>query len=158
MKHNTLSPKHGVTKFASLNFFSPLFICFLFFTATLILSGCKDDDDDTSPDVAKLVGTYDVEETDINNNNNVDNYTVTISKSKDGGPNIEISNFADLLLVPIKGTIVGNHLTIPPQNFTANSTITISGDGTLTGNNLHFDYTMDALGDTFEYSCEATKK
>ena len=79
MKHNTLSPKHGVTKFASLNYFSPLFICFLFFTATLILSGCKDDDDDddTSPDVSKLVGTYDVEETDMNNN--VDNYTVTIS-------------------------------------------------------------------------------
>jgi hypothetical protein len=157
MKTNTLSPKHGVTKFASLNYFSPLFICFLFFTATLILSGCKDDDDDdTSPDVSKLVGTYDVEETDMNNN--VDNYTVTISKSKDGGPNIEISNFGDFILVPVKGTIVGNTLTIPSQTFTANSTIKISGNGTLTGNNLHFDYTMDALGDTFEYSCEATKQ
>jgi hypothetical protein len=125
-------------------------------TATLILSGCKDDDDDTSPDVARLVGTYDVEETDTHNN--VDNYTVTISKSKDGEPNIEISNFGDFILVPVKGTIVGNTLTIPSQTFTANSTINISGNGTLTGNNLHFDYTMVALGDTFEYSCEATKQ
>jgi hypothetical protein len=156
MKHNTLSPKHGVTKFASLNFFSPLFICFLFFAATLILSGCKDDDDDTSPDVTKLVGTYDVEETDMWND--VDNYTVTISKSKDGGANIEISNFGDFMYVPVKGTIVGNTLTIPSQTFTANSTIKISGNGTLTGNNLHFDYTMESGGDTFEYSCEATKK
>ena len=155
MKHNTLSQKHGVTKFASLNF-SPLFICFLFFTATLILSGCKDDDDDTSPDVTKLVGTYDVEETDMWND--VDNYTVTIAKSKDGGANIEISNFGDFMYVPVKGTIVGNTLTIPSQTFTANSTIKISGNGTLTGSNLHFDYTMESGGDTFEYSCEATKK
>ena len=156
MKNNTRPPTHGVTKFASRNFLSPLFICFLFLTATLIVGGCKDDDDDTSPDVAKLVGTYDVEETDTNNN--VDNYTVTISKSKDGGPNIEISNFGDFILVPVKGTIVGNTLTIPSQTFTANSTIKISGNGTLTGNNLHFDYTMEALGDTYEYSCEATKQ
>src|SRR6188474_1866438 len=103
MKNNTLSPKHGVTKFASLNFFSPLFICFLFITAALILSGCKDDDDDTSPDVTKLVGTYAVEETDMWND--VDNYTVTISKSKDGGANIEISNFGDFMFTPVKGTI-----------------------------------------------------
>jgi len=156
MKNNTLSPKHGVTKFASLNFFSPLFICFLLFTAALILSGCKDDDDDTSPDVTKLVGTYDVEETDMWND--VDNYTVTISKSKDGGANIEISNFGDFMFTPVKGTIVGNTLTIPSQTFTASSTIKISGSGTLTGNNLHFDYTMISGGDTFEYSCEATKQ
>jgi hypothetical protein len=156
MKNNTLSPKHGVTKFASLNFFSPLFICFLFFTAALLLSGCKDDGDDTSPDVTKLVGTYAVEETDMWND--VDNYTVTIAKSKDGGANIEIGNFGDFMFVPVKGTIVGNTLTIPSQTFTANSTIKISGNGTLTGNSLHFDYTMESGGDTFEYSCEATKQ
>jgi len=156
MKNNTPSPKHGVTKFASLNFFSPFFICFLLFTATFIVSGCKDDDDDTSPDVAKLVGTYDVEETDMYND--IDNYTVTISKSKDGGANIEIGNFGDFMFVPVKGTIVGNTLTIPSQTFSANSTIKISGNGTLSGNNLHFDYTMISGGDTFEYSCEAIKK
>jgi hypothetical protein len=156
MKNNTLSPKHGVAKFASLNFSSPLIICFLFFAAALILSGCKDDDDDTSPDVAKLVGTYAVEETDMYAD--VDNYTVEITKSKDGGANIEISNFGDFMFAPVKGTIVGNTLTIPTQTFTANSTIKISGSGTLTGNNLHFDYTLESGGDTFEYSCEATKQ
>ena len=155
MKNNTLSHQLGATKFSPLNFLSPSFICFLFLTAALILSSCKDDDDDTSPDVAKLVGTYDVAETDMYND--VDNYTVTISKSKDGGANIEISNFGDFMFVPVKGTIVGSTLTIPLQTFTANSTIKISGDGTLTGNNLHFDYTMISGGDTFEYSCEAVK-
>ena len=156
MKHNTLSPTHGVIKFASLNFLSPLVICFLFFTATLTLSSCKDDDDDTNPDVAKIVGTYDVEETDMYND--VDNYTITIAKSKDGGANIEINNFADFLFVPVKGTIVGNTLTIPSQTFTATTSIKISGNGTLNGNILLFDYEMISGGDTFEYSCEATKQ
>ena len=156
MKKNTLYPKVRVAKFALVDFTSPLFICFLFFAASLFLSSCKDDDDDTSPDVAKLTGTYDVAETDVNNN--VDNYTITIAKSKDGGANIEISNFGDFMFVPVKGTIVGNNLTIPSQTFTANSTIKISGTGTLTGNNLHFDYDLESGGDTFEYSCEATKK
>ena len=58
----------------------------------------------------------------------------------------------------MKGTIVGNQLTIPSQTFTANSTIEISGDGTLAGNNLHFDFTLKSGGDLFEYSCEAIKQ
>jgi len=156
MKKNTLYLKNGVAKVASADFSSPLFICILFFTATLILFGCKDDDDDTSPDVAKLTGTYDVAETDMYND--VDNYTITISKSTDGGSAIEIGNFGDFMFKPVKGTIAGNTLTIPSQTFTANTTIKISGSGTLTGNNLHFDYTLESGGDTFEYSCEATKK
>ena len=156
MKTNTRSPKHVVTKLTHVHSLSPLFSVLLLFVTALIVSGCKDDGDGTSPDVAKLVGTYDVAETDMYND--VDNYTITISKYKAGGANIEISNFGDLLFVPIKGTIVGNNLTIPPQTFTANTSIVISGDGTLSGNNLHFDYTMESGGDTFEYSCEATKQ
>lgn len=156
MKKNTYSLKQAVTKFTSVDSLSPLFISFLFFTAALVLSGCKDDDEDLSPDVAKLIGTYAVAETD--ENNDVENYTITISKSKNGGANIEISNFGDFIFVPVKGTIVGNKLTIPSQSFTANTTIEIAGDGTLTGNNLHFDYTMESGGDVYEYSCEATKQ
>ena len=156
MKKNTLSPKHVVTKFTAIDTLSQLSIVFLLFATALILSGCKDDGDDTSPDVTKLIGTYAVAETD--ENNDVENYTITISKSKNGGANIEISNFGDFIFVPVKGTIVANKLTIPSQSFTANTTIEISGDGTLTGSNLHFDYTMESGGDLFEYSCEAVKQ
>jgi len=156
MKKNTITLKHLVTKFTLVESRSSFIIGILFFAAVLILSGCKDDGDNTSPDVAKLIGTYAVEETDMYAS--VDNYTITISKSQAGGANIEISNFGDLLFVPIKGTIVGNKLTIPSQSFTASTTIEISGDGTLSGNNLHFDYTMESGGDLFEYSCEAVKQ
>ena len=126
------------------------------FMAALLLSSCKDDNDETSPDAAKLTGTYAVAETNMYDE--VDNYNITIKKSKDGGINIEINNFGGFIYVPVKGTIVGNTLTIPTQTFTANSTIKISGNGTLTGDNLQFEYFMESGGDVYEFSCNATKQ
>ncbi|MBA4058323.1 MAG: hypothetical protein C0490_26635 [Marivirga sp.] len=152
MKKNTFS--RPLVKVPSFDKLLPI-TCFLM-AALLLLSSCKDDNDETSPDVAKLAGTYAVAETDMYDE--VDNYNITIKKSKDGGTNVEIDNFGDFMYVPVKGTIVGNTLTIPTQTFTANSTIKISGNGTLTGNILHFDYFMESGGDVFEYSCEATKQ
>ena len=156
MKKNTSSLKQPVTKVTPVDSLPLLIIGLLLFAVALILSSCKDDGDGVSPDVTKLAGSYAVAETDMYDE--VENYTITISKSKDGGATVEISNFGDFMYVPVKGTIQGSKLTIPSQTFTANSTIEISGDGTLNGNTLTFDYTMESGGDLFEYSCEAIKQ
>lgn len=156
MKTNTFSPAVS-TKTISFNSLSPLAIinC-VFIAALLMLSSCKDDDDETSPDVAKLTGTYAVSETNMYDA--VDNYTITIKGSKGGATNIEINNFGGFMYVPVKGTIVGTTLTIPSQTFTANSTIKISGSGTLIGNELQFEYFMESGGDVYPFICEATKQ
>ena len=156
MKTNTFSPT-VVTKAISFNSLSPLAIinC-LFIAALLLLSSCKDDGDETSPDVAKLTGTYAVSETNMYDA--VDNYTITIKGSNGGTTNIEISNFGGFMYVPVKGTIQGNTLTIPSQTFTANSTIKIAGSGTLIGNELQFEYFMESGGEVYPFICEATKQ
>lgn len=117
------------------------------------LTSCKDDDDE----VNTIWGPYAVSETD--EYDEVENYTITLTQSKLGGTNIEISNFGDFMYVPVKGSLDANEFTIPTQTFTAgNMTIEITGEGTLTGTKLNFNYTMKTGGDEFEYSCLATKK
>src|SRR5688500_10233643 len=75
------------------------------FFALIALSSCsKDDEVDNSADLAKVVGTYSVVDTD--EYGEVENYGITISKSKDGG--VEVSNFGDFMYVPVKATINGN--------------------------------------------------
>jgi hypothetical protein len=155
MKTNTLSPAR-VTKPISSNSLSPLAMINCLFLAALLLMGSCKDDDETSPDVAKLAGTYAVTETNMYDA--VDNYTITIKKSKGGETNIEINNFGGFMYVPVKGTIQGNSLTIPSQTFTANSTIKISGSGTLIGNELQFEYFMESGGEVYPFICEATKQ
>ena len=155
MKTNTLSPAI-VTKVISFNSLSPLKMISCLFIALLFLSSCKDDDETTSPDVAKLSGTYNVSET--NKYDDVDTYTITIKKSKDGAANVEISNFGGFMYVPVKGAIQGNSFTIPSQTFTANSTIKISGSGTLIGNELQFEYFMESGGEVYPFICEAMKQ
>ena len=81
------------------------------------------DDEDFSADIAKVVGTYTVVDTD--EDDDVENYTVTISKSGNG---VEISNFGDIMYVPVKATIRGNTFTIPSQTFKGKTmTIVIYG-------------------------------
>jgi hypothetical protein len=117
-----------------------------------VLTSCDKDDEGPS-----IWGSYSVEETD--QYDEVENYTITFTQSKLGGANVEISNFGDFMFVPVKGTLNENTLTIPAQTFTAgNKTIVITGNGTLTGNKLNFDYSMETGGDTFEYSCAAAKQ
>lgn len=156
MEKNTFSA-NIVTKGISFNTLTPLsMISCVFVAVLLLLSSCKDDGDETSPDVAKLTGTYAVSETNMYDA--VDNYTITIKKSKGGETNIEINNFGGFMYVPVKGTIQGNTLTIPSQTFTANSTIKISGSGTLIGNELQFEYFMESGGEVYPFICEATKQ
>lgn len=123
--------------------------------ALITLTSCDKEDENVRPDVAKVVGTYAV--TDTFENGEVESYSITISDSKDGG--VEISNFGDIMYVPVKATINGSTVTVPAQTFKGKSmTIIISGNGNLSGDQLTFDYTIDTGDDELlEHSCVANK-
>ena len=122
--------------------------------ALITLASCSDDDDSINPDIAKLVGTYSVVDTD--DDGEVKNYNITITKANGG---VEISNFGKIMYVPVKATINGNAFNIPSQTFKSKSmTIVIKGQGTLNGDNLNFDYTIDTDGGiVLEHACVANK-
>ena len=122
--------------------------------ALITLSSCSNDDEDFSADAAKVIGTYAV--VDTYNDGEIKNYDITISKGKDGG--LEISNFGKIMYVPVKASIKGNVFTIPAQTFKGNKmTIIVSGLGSLNGNTLNFDYTIETGSDQLEHSCVASK-
>jgi hypothetical protein len=128
----------------------------LLFAAALIFGSCDNEDEpDFTADIAKVVGTYTV--TDKDEDDEVETYTVNITKSGNG---VEISNFGDLMYVPVKATIQGNTFTIPSQMFKGKSmTIVIYGQGTLSGNKLTFDYTIQTDDNyMLEHSCDAIKQ
>lgn len=155
MKKNPLSSK-TLSRFTSVDSLSPVVVGLLLFVVTLILSSCDNDDEpDYSADIAKVVGTYSV--TDTDEDDEVENYSVTITKSGNG---VEISNFGDIMYVPVKATIKGNVFNIPSQTFQGKSmTIEIYGSGNLSGNKLTFDYTIKTDDDYYlEHSCDATKQ
>src|SRR5688572_8227111 len=138
MKKNPLSSKTLVTRLTSVDSLSPLVIGMILFVTALILSSCDKDEDDFSADIARVVGTYSV--TDTDEDNEIENYSVTITKAGNG---VEISNFGDIMYVPVKATIKGNSFNIPSQTFQGKSmTIVIFGSGTLNGSKLTFDYTI----------------
>ena len=156
MKKNPLSSKTLVSNLTSVDSLSPVVIGLLLFVVVLMLSSCDNDDEpDYSADIAKVVGTYTV--TDTDEDNEVENYSVTISKAGNG---VEISNFGDIMYVPVKATIKGNNFNIPSQTFKGKTmTIEIYGSGTLTGNKLTFDYTIKTDDDYYlEHTCDATKQ
>ncbi len=102
----------------------------------------------------KLVGNYSVVDTD--ENGDVENYSINITNGKDGG--LEISNFGDIMYVPVKASIKGNSFTVPSQTFKGKSmTIVVAGTGTLNGNTLNFDYTIETGDHLLEHSCVASK-
>lgn len=124
--------------------------------ALITLTSCsKDDDENFGADVSRIVGTYSV--TDTFENGDVENYSITITDSKDGG--VQVSNFGDIMYVPVKATIKGNNFTVPAQTFKGKSmTIIITGNGILNGDQLNFDYTIDTDdGYLLEHSCVASK-
>jgi hypothetical protein len=125
----------------------------LLFAMVALTSCSKDDEVDNSADLAKIVGTYSVVDTD--EYGEVENYTITISKSKDGG--VEVSNFGDFMFVPVKATINGNSFIIPPQTFKAGTmTIIVTGSGSLASDKLNFDYSIET-DKGHPHSCVASK-
>jgi hypothetical protein len=126
-----------------------------FVFALLTLVGCsKDDEQNFDAEIAMLVGTYEVVDTD--EDGEIKNYDITIKKA-DGG--VEISNFGKIMYVPVKATIHGSAFHIPAQTFKGkNMTIVISGQGTLAETKLNFNYTIDTDdGYVLEHVCVATK-
>jgi len=122
--------------------------------ALVSLTSCSDDDDGPSPDLAKAVGSYSVVDTD--EDGDVENYSINITKSKDGG--LEISNFGDIMYVPVKASMKGNSFNVPAQTFKGKSmTIVVAGTGTLNGTTLNFDYTIKTDDHLLEHSCVANK-
>lgn len=155
MKKNPLSSKTLVTRLTSVDSLSPLVIGMILFVTALILSSCDKDEDDFSADIARVVGTYSV--TDTDEDNEIENYSVTITKAGNG---VQISNFGDIMYVPVKATIKGNSFNIPSQTFQGKSmTIVIFGSGNLNGSKLTFDYTIKTDDDyILEHSVDATKQ
>jgi hypothetical protein len=126
-------------------------------SAILLLAACSNEDENGSgADVQRIVGNYSVEDT--NEYDETETYSISIAKSGKGG-NIEISNFGDFMYVPVKADIKGNVVTIPSQTFKGKTmTIEISGQGTINGDQLSFDYVIETDDDYFlEHSCIATK-
>lgn len=124
--------------------------------AFVTLTSCnKDDDEDFSADITKVIGTYSV--TDTFENGDVGTYSITISDAKDGG--VQISNFGDIMYVPVKAMVKGNAFMVPAQTFNGKSmTIIISGSGNVNGDQITFDYTIDTGDDQLlEHSCIAAK-
>lgn len=154
MNKNPLVFFNTFTRFSTHKFFSNNFLLLLVVSMTFVMGSCNDDED-FSADIEKVVGTYNVVDTD--EDDEVENYAVTITKSGNG---VEISNFGDIMYVPVKATIRGNLLTIPSQTFKGKTmTIVIYGQGTLNANNLTFEYTIDTDDDfLLEHTCNATKQ
>ena len=155
MKKNPLSFKSLSGRLASITFNSANVIALVLLSMPFVLGSCNDDDEDFSTEIEKVVGTYSVVDTD--EDDDVESYSVAITKSGNG---VSISNFGDIMYVPVKATIKGNVFTIPSQTFVGKTmTIIISGKGTLNGNTLTFDYTIDTGDDILlEHTCSATKQ
>ena len=110
------------------------------------------DEEETSP----FIGTYAVTEADKQADG--ESYAINIRESASG---YEITNFGDVMNVPIKVNIKGKSFAVPAQTFVGKSmTIVVSGHGTFDDNDgLQFDYSVDTGDDIIlEYSCLATKQ
>jgi len=153
MKTLTFQLKNVVTSISAHILFRNYITVIMF--AIVTLTACSDDDDGPNPDIAKLVGSYSVVDTD--EDGEIENYSIDITQAKNG--DLEISNFGDIMYVPVKASIKGNAVTVPAQTFNGKSmTIVVEGSGTLNGNTLNLDYTIET-GDDYllEHSCVATK-
>jgi hypothetical protein len=129
----------------------------LLFSAVLFLTACSKDDEGPNPSIEEVIGSYSVEDTD--ESDEMESYLISVNKASKGGSDLEITNFGDIMYVPVKANIKGNKLTIPAQTFKGKTmTIVISGSGTMMGNKLEFDYVIETDDDyALEHTCVATK-
>jgi hypothetical protein len=135
----------------------PQLMMYALVVGVVFLSSCSKDDDAKPDTRAQFIGTYAVEDVS-NNSGNIYVYDVTISSGTDG--QLSISNFADILNVPVKASVDGNKITIKSQSFTnpsSGNTIQVSGNGTLVGDILNFTYTTTGYLN-YSGTCKASKK
>jgi hypothetical protein len=122
----------------------------------ITLSSCSKDDDARPDTRGQFIGTYAVEDKS-DYSGNLYYYDITISNGNNG--EVNISNFADMFNVPVKGTVDGNKITIKSQTFKNPSglELEVSGSGTITGDVITFTYTTTKDLD-YTGHCKATKK
>lgn len=123
----------------------------------LAMASCSDDNDKAvEPDTREqFVGSYSV--SDISASSGYEyKYDVSISKGAKG--DLEISNFADMMNVPVKAKAKGNQLVIESQTFKNGSSghsITIEGSGSFVNGVLTFHYTTKGY---LDYTGNCTAK
>ena len=122
----------------------------------LAMASCSEDDDAPAPDTSEqFVGSYAVKDISLSSGYEY-KYDVSIAKGAKGG--LEISNFADMMNVPVKAKAMGNQLIIDPQTFKNKSgnTLTVEGSGVLASGVLTFKYTTKGYLD-YTGNCTAQK-
>lgn len=96
----------------------------------------------------KFVGTFNVSEICTSGN---DSYTITITQSSTTDYTILINNFYNTFTTAITANVSQSSLTIPSQTI---GSITVSGSGSISGNNLTLSYTL--TDGTNSDSCNVT--
>jgi hypothetical protein len=123
----------------------------------MALASCSDDDKAATPDTRQqFVGNYSVKDIRVSTGYQYE-YGVSIAIGSKG--DLEISNFADLMKVPVKAKARGNELIIESQTFknpSSGKTITLEGSGTFANDVLTFTYTTVGALD-YTGKCTAEK-
>lgn len=122
----------------------------------LAMASCSDDEKATEPDTRQqFVGNYSVEDISASSGYKYE-YSVNITMGSKGG--LEISNFGDVMNVPVKATAKGNQIVIESQTFKnpSGKTITVMGSGTIANDVLTFNYSITGYRD-YQGACKAER-
>ena len=123
----------------------------------LAMASCSDDEKAVEPDTREqFVGSYSVRDISVSSGYEY-KYSVSISKGSKG--DLEISNFADMMNVPVKAKAKGNQLLIEAQTFKNGSSghsITVEGTGSIANGVLTLHYTTTGYLD-YTGNCTAEK-
>ncbi len=140
--------------------------CFsLLFCSLFLWTGCAEEGctnpiaENYNPDAAeddfscilprdKFLGTYNVTE---NCDGDTEMYTFFITASTSDETVVEITNFHGIGAV-VQGMIEGNSITITSSNTSS----TIDGDGSISGNTLSLEYSVQVLDTSSPDECEVT--
>lgn len=86
---NTISFFSNLALSTSAHVFFRTYVTSILFALVTLTSCSSDDEIDNSADIAKLVGSYSVVDTD--EDGDVENYSIHITKGKDGGVEVSTS-------------------------------------------------------------------
>ena len=113
-----------------------LFLPFIVLFEMVILTSCEVISDDTSDDIEKYYGTW-----NVNDQASKLNYVVTISANPSNSAEILLNNFADLNSSAV-GLVVGSSVVIDNQSL--GSDYSVSGTGVyINSGKLEFDFVLD---------------
>jgi len=130
--------------------FSFVILPFLFLLGILLMGSCAITTEDETDDIAKYVGTWNVNDLAARIN-----YNVTISANPSNSAEILLVNFADLGSTAV-GLVIGNSVVIDSQSL--GSDYTVSGSGSyINSGKLEFNFDLDDGIDNESRVAEFTK-